>query len=95
MRRAAIERQRAYRVWRDHIRISHGGDANTGCICDRQVNRFRKGQKRFGCGKPRCYLCHGPKLLNIPTIKDKLADIVFRQSFEDYYGDLQCAGGDD
>lgn len=82
MRRAALERSRALRVWREHNRIVHNG-LDTGCICDQQPNRFRKGQKRGGCGKPRCYLCHGEKLLDLPTYQDKIADEKFSYELEE------------
>lgn len=72
MKRAAIEKPRTYSAWRQH-RNRHLLD-NPGkpiaCRCDEQVGRFRKGQKRFGCGKPRCYACHGAKLLGHPTAGD-------------------------
>jgi hypothetical protein len=83
MRRAAIERARALRVWKDHNRIIHGNEDDTGCICDKQPNRFRKGQKRGGCGKPRCYMCHGDKLLGIRTVKQRQADERFSSSVQD------------
>lgn len=82
MRRASIERARAIRTWRQHNHIVHG-DQDTGCVCDQQPNRFRKGQKRGGCGKPRCYLCHGDKLLGIPTHKDRIADEIFSYELEE------------
>lgn len=66
MRRAAIEKARALRTWREHNRIVHNNE-ETGCVCDQQPNRFRKGQRRGGCGRPRCYMCHGEKLFKIPT----------------------------
>ena len=73
MRRAAIERARTVSVWRDHNRLAHGRDWSAGkvrCICDTQANRFRKGQKRLGCGRTRCMICHGEKILGKPTLKE-------------------------
>ena len=84
MRRAAMERARALRVWKARNSIIHFGEEDTGCVCDQQPNRFRKGQKRGGCGKPRCYLCHGDKPLGIPTEKDLVADDRYRDSVLDY-----------
>jgi len=88
MRRATLERARALRVWRAHNWLYHRWDDEPTCICDKQPNRFRKGQKQGGCGKPRCYLCHGDKLLGIPTIKDRVADERFRSSVLDYWDDM-------
>jgi hypothetical protein len=82
MRRAALERARALRTWREHNRIIHNG-LETGCPCDEQPNRFRKGQRKGGCGKPRCYLCHGEKLLNVPTVKEKIFGEKFSYELEE------------
>ena len=87
MRRASIERARTLRVWKAHNRIVHDGEEDTGCICDKQPNRFRKGQNVGGCNKPRCYMCHGDKLLGIPTVKDRIADIRACSSWLDYLDD--------
>ena len=84
MRRAALERARALRVWRAHNYLYHRFDDGPPCICDEQPNRFRKGQKQGGCGKPRCYLCHGDKLLGLPTVKDRMEDERARSSWLDY-----------
>lgn len=85
MYRASIERARARRVWQAHIDLIHGGDHDTGCICDRQINRFRKGQRQGGCNRPRCYLCHGEKLFKRPTIKDLAELDRYKDSLLDYY----------
>ena len=87
MRRAFQERARALRTWRAHNDLYHRWDDpwSVPCICDTQPNRFRKGQKQGGCGKPRCYMCHGDKLLGIPTVKDLIADERFESSLQDYY----------
>lgn len=72
MKRAAVERLRTYHVWKqhhDHHLLQNPGEPIQ-CRCDLQIGRFRKGQKRFGCGKPRCYLCHGDKLLGIPKVSE-------------------------
>ena len=66
MRRASLDRARTVRVWRAHLRIIHDGDPG-GCLCELQPGRFRKGQRRGGCGKPRCYLCKREKLTGEPT----------------------------
>lgn len=75
MKRAAIERLRTYRVWKqhhdDHVKQDPGKPV--ACVCDLQVNRFRKGQRRFGCGQPRCYMCHGDKLFADGLIEVRIA----------------------
>lgn len=75
MRRAALDKPRTLKIWRDHLRLVHSDELRTGsisCICDLQANRFRKGQKRAGCGKQRC-LCKVEKRFQRPTVKDLLA----------------------
>ncbi len=69
MRRASLERPRTLRVWRAHKRLIHD-DLATGCICDEQPGRFRKGQRVGGCGRPRCLICKGHKLNNELTYRD-------------------------
>src|SRR5919198_5897222 len=67
MRRAAIEKFRTQRVWREHL-ASHG--ATVLCSCDLEPGRFRKSQRVGGCGRPRCWLCHYDKLAGVPTAQD-------------------------
>ena len=88
MYRAAKERARALRIWKAHIDIIHGGDHDTGCTCDIQVNRFRKAQKKAGCGKPGCVMCHYEKIFSIPTIADKKANDRYKDSLLDYYDEM-------
>lgn len=81
MKRAAKERARTKNVWRkhfnNHVRTNQasGGQRAIACPCDVQVNRFRKGQRIFGCGRPRCFLCHGEKLLGIPKHRDRKREL--------------------
>jgi hypothetical protein len=77
MKRAAQEREQTLRVWRCHLSW-HGKDAVL-CSCELQPGRFRKGQRVWGCGKSRCYLCHGEKLLKRPTHRQRLSDISFHE----------------
>src|SRR5262249_25465631 len=70
-------RNDAMRRWHEEIAIARGEDRRhlkwvhdwpsqpVDCVCDVQVGRFRKG-RAIGCGRPRCYLCHGAKLLQEP-----------------------------
>ncbi len=69
MQRAAVERERTLHVWRAHNRLLHAG-VDTGCVCDKQPGRFRKGQKVAGCGKSRCWLCKSDKLAKRPRVRD-------------------------
>ena len=87
MYRASIERERAFRIWKAHNRIIHNGEKDTGCACDQQPNRFRKGQKQGGCGRPRCYLCHGDKLLGNLTKAHRVANQRAASSVLDYLND--------
>lgn len=49
MRRAALERPRTLRVWRQHL----AGHSDTDlCRCEFQPGRFRKGERVGGCGNP-------------------------------------------
>lgn len=79
MKRAAIERGRTLRTWKAHQRLAHG-NRETGCICDKQAGRFRKGQKQGGCGNSRCYVCHGSKLFDMPTRQRMRADELEREA---------------
>ena len=79
MRRAALERPRTLRVWRDHNRFIHDNDP-TGCTCDEQPGRFRKGQRIGGCGKSRCWLCKRHKLTKEVTFRDYRAAFSYRES---------------
>ena len=85
MYRASIERTRSLRVWKAHNDLIHGGEEDTGCLCDTQVNRFRKGQKQAGCGKPGCIMCHYEKIFNVPTINDRRNQDRANDSYLDYY----------
>jgi hypothetical protein len=77
MQRASVERLRTMRVWRQHL--SRHGPGPLTCPCEWQVGRFRKGQRVGGCGKARCYLCHGDKLLKRPTLQQRRADRSYRE----------------
>ncbi len=77
MKRAALERNRTRNVWLRHLR-SHGG--NVICACDLQPNRFRKGQRVAGCGRPRCWLCHSNKLASVPSVQDLRSRIYFKEA---------------
>jgi hypothetical protein len=77
MERASVERPRTVRVWRQH-RAQHG-PGPLACPCELQTGRFRKGQRVGGCGKARCYLCHGDKLLKRPTLQQRRSGLAYRE----------------
>ena len=57
MQRASAERRRTIRVWKIHLaqhRQFGGENALFKCPCEFQAGRFRKGQRRGGCGRARC-----------------------------------------
>jgi hypothetical protein len=72
VRRAAQERQRTLQMWHHHLSLHEQGTVP--CACELQPGRFRKGRRVGGCGKSRCYLCHGEKLLKQPTLQQRWAN---------------------
>jgi hypothetical protein len=52
------------------------------CECEFQVGRFRK-SKGLGCRKRNCYVCKWKKILKIPTKKDRIANIIFKEELTD------------
>jgi hypothetical protein len=81
MRRAALERQRTLRVWRQHLAGHSDADL---CHCEFHPGRFRKGQRIGGCGTPRCWLCHAGKLMGDATLQERRAMDAERDGFFDY-----------
>jgi len=77
VKRAAQERARTLRVWRRHLTFHDR--SRVLCVCELQPGRFRKGQRARGCGKARCYLCHGDKLLQRPTLHQRRANVTLRE----------------
>ena len=73
MRRAAEEKARTLRVWREHSRIVHE-NAPTECVCDEQAGRFRKGQRAAGCSLSHC-ICKDHKRFREPTRQEVRANI--------------------
>jgi len=66
------ELPRTTRELRRHMREIHGWPKNpVSCICDLQAGRFRK-RDAFDCGRSRCLLCHGEKLLRRPSVKGRI-----------------------
>lgn len=81
MQRASVERPRTVQVWRQHL-ARHSPEVLT-CRCEQQAGRFRKGQRVGGCGKARCYLCHGDKLLQRPTLQQRRADLACHEGLRE------------
>lgn len=86
MLRAAQEKSRAKRVQKMHLYLNHRREVVVKCICDVQVNRFRKGQRARGCGNPRCFLCHSDKLNKEPKLRD-LKQLARERDDEQVIGD--------
>ena len=82
MRRAAIERPQTVRRWRAHARVVHDSEP-TGCVCDEQPGRFRKGQRVAGCPLPRCMFCKADKLLGGPRMVQRRSDLSFAEWITD------------
>ena len=83
MRRAALERARTVRTWKAHNRIIHNGRP-TGCACDGQPGRFRKGQRIGGCGRVRCRVCKSHKLDREAAFRDYREAVWYRAWAAEY-----------
>ena len=82
MLRWRSEQQIAIRRRREHLSLVHGWPEHTvDCDCDRQLGRFRK-HRALGCGRPRCYLCHGDKLLGRPRRGERAAALKMNEGLE-------------
>lgn len=81
MKRWHQEETIARRNQREHHRVVHNGDP-TGCVCDRQVGRFRK-KDAYDCGRTRCQICHGDKVNGTPQHKDNVANLRFEEQVKE------------
>lgn len=70
MRRAALEKARTLRTWREHL-ATHRDEPL--CACELRPGRFRKSQRVAGCGRARCWLCHFDKLARVSTLQERRA----------------------
>ena len=87
MQRAALERLRTLHTWRAHL-LQH--DEPALCVCEQQPGRFRKSQRIGGCGRPRCWLCHGEKLAGRPKPRQRLDRHRYREGVAAWLqGDFQ------
>jgi hypothetical protein len=77
MKRANSEKRHTVQVWRVHL--SWHGPGPLAGHCKLQIGPVRKGQRARGCGKARCYLCHGDKLLQRPTLQRRRLDMSYKE----------------
>jgi hypothetical protein len=83
MRRYHEDMPRTIKEHRRHMQRVHGWPRQPiTCICDLQAGRFRK-KDAFDCGRSRCLLCHGEKLLARPSVKDRIQRDRWRDSLAD------------
>jgi hypothetical protein len=74
------------RHWREHLTLVHDYPRRPlDCVCELQVGRFRK-IGGHGCGKARCLLCKADKIFQVPTHKDRLADLRFAEGLAEVNG---------
>jgi hypothetical protein len=84
MQRWHRERHIARRHRRDRVRLMHSAFDQS---LDRhlQLGRFRK-RDGLDCGRARCFLCHGDKLLALRTRDECLADLKMKEGMDELYG---------
>ena len=86
MRRWRSEKHIAIRRRREHLTLVHGWpERPVDCDCDRQLGRFRK-RKALGCGRARCHLCHGDKLLGRARRRDLAAALKLKEGLKTLNG---------
>ncbi len=76
MKRAALERQRAVRIWRQHAALNsslHSGNPEL------HPGHFRKGLRVAGCGNAGCRLCHSGKIDGSPTLREWRHNFTYRE----------------
>ena len=84
MQRRHSERHIAHRHLRDRAQLIHS-KSDQQFARDRQLGRFRK-RNGLGCGRARCFLCHGDKLLDRQTREESLADLEMKEGKDELYG---------
>jgi len=86
MQRWHREKHIAKRHQREHLRFVYNWpEQPVDCVCDRQIGRFRK-RDGLDCGRPRCYLCHGYKLLKLKRRSDRIADLKLQEGLNEING---------
>ena len=78
MQRWHRERHIARRHQRDRAHLIYSES-------EQQLGRFRK-RNGLGCGRARCFLCHGDKLLDRQTREESLADLKMKEGIDELYG---------
>jgi hypothetical protein len=72
-----------------HIARRHQRDRAHLICCEfdrnRQLGRFRK-RNGLDCGRARCFLCHGDKLLDRQTREESMADLKMKEGIDELYG---------
>jgi hypothetical protein len=85
MQRWHSEKHIARRHQRDRVDLA-GSDAGRQVRrAERQLGRFRK-RHALDCGRARCFLCHGDKLLDRRTREQCLADLNMQEGIDELYG---------
>jgi len=83
MQRWHSERHIARQHQRDGVELAGGnGPARR---AERQLGRFRK-RHALDCGRARCFLCHGDKLLDLRTREQRLAELKMQEGMDELYG---------
>lgn len=80
MKRAALDRPRAIRAWRQHAILN-----STFGFSSREYHpgHFRKGLRVGGCGNPACRLCHAGKIDGYPSLKEFRHNLTYREQLTD------------
>ena len=84
MQRWHHERHIARRNYRDLARLLNSG-FDQPLDRSRQLGRFRK-RNGLDCGKAKCFICHGDKLLDRQTRTERLADLKMKEGMDELYG---------
>ena len=85
MQRWHSEKHIARRHQRDRVDLA-GSDAGRQVRRgERQLGRFRK-RRALDCGRSRCFLCHGDKLLDRRRREQCLADLKMQEGMNELYG---------
>ena len=85
MQRWHREKHIARRHQRDRADLADGDAGRQVRGAERQLGRFRK-RHVLDCGRARCFLCHGDKLLDRRTREQCLADWNMKEGIDELYG---------
>jgi hypothetical protein len=84
MQRWHRERHIARRHQRDRAHLIYS-ESEQQLDRELQLGRFRK-RNGLDCGRARCFLCHGDKLLDRRTREECLADLKMQEGIDELYG---------